>query len=292
MRNCHFLETGTEMDIVSRKEDVRRLRWVDAPSVWGLVPTMGCLHEGHLELIRRARAENDRVGVSIFVNPAQFNNAEDLEKYPRDMDRDAALLEKAGVDLLWTPTPDIVYPEGYQTYVDVGPVTRFLEGVSRPGHFRGVATVVAKLFNVFQPARAYFGQKDAQQVVVIRRMAADLDFNLQVVVCPTVREKDGLAMSSRNLRLPPEHRRQAVCLYEALLAAGKACHSGVRDAESLKKTMLDVISAAPAACIDYVSAADPETLEELDTVTDAVLLSLAVSFGAVRLIDNMMLEMT
>ncbi len=283
---------GTAMDIVSKKEDVRRLRWGDASLSWGLVPTMGYLHEGHLELIRKARVENDRVGVSIFVNPAQFNNAEDLEKYPRDMGRDAALLEEVGVDLLWTPTPDIVYPGGYQTYVDVGQVTQFLEGASRPGHFRGVATVVAKLFNVFQPARAYFGQKDAQQVVVIRRMAEDLDFNLQLIVCPTVREKDGLAMSSRNVRLKSEHRRQAVCLHEALLAAEKACHSGTRDAELLKKTMLDVISVAPAARIDYVSAADPVTLEELDIVTGGVLLSLAVRFGAVRLIDNMMLEMT
>ena len=278
------------MEIVSNIDDVRRVRWTDASATWGLVPTMGYLHEGHLQLIRKARSENDRIGVSIFVNPIQFNNPEDLEKYPRDADRDIDLLKQVGVDLLWTPTPDIVYPKGYQTYVDVTQIAQFLEGASRPGHFRGVATVVAKLFNVFQPTRAYFGQKDAQQVVVIRRMVEDLDFNLQVVACPTVREEDGLAMSFRNVRLSPEHRRQAACLHAALLAAQKAFLSGIRDAALLKKTVQGVIANAPAARIDYVSAADPETLEELDTITGGVLLSLAVYFNAVRLIDNIILK--
>lgn len=277
------------MEIASEIEDIRRVRWMDASAEWGLVPTMGYLHEGHLQLIRSARAENDRVGVSIFVNPIQFNNTDDLERYPRDVDRDATLLEKAGVDLLWMPTPDIVYPKGYQTYVEINQITRFLEGASRPGHFRGVATVVAKLFNVFQPARAYFGQKDAQQTVVIRRMVKDLNFNLQVVACPTVREKDGLAMSSRNVRLTPEHRRQAVCLQAALLSAEKAFHAGIRNAKLLKNTMREVISDAPAARIDYISVADPESLEELDAITGGALLSLAVFFGGVRLIDNVML---
>lgn len=278
------------MEIVTDISDVRRVRWMDPSATWGLVPTMGFLHQGHLSLVRRAGAENDRVGVSIFVNPKQFNNPEDLEKYPRDMDRDLSLLEKEGVHLVWAPTPEIMYPSGYQTYVDVHYVTSFLEGAYRPGHFRGVATVVTKLFNVFQPARAYFGQKDAQQVVVIRRMAKDLDFNLQVVVCPTAREKDGLAMSSRNVRLTAEHRRQAVCLYAALSAAEKIFRSGTRDAESVRKTMKDVISGFPSGRIDYVSVADPETLEELSIIDNRALLSLAVYFGTVRLIDNVLLN--
>jgi pantoate--beta-alanine ligase len=278
------------MEIVTEISDVRRGRWADAAATWGLVPTMGFLHEGHLNLVRRAREENDRVGVSIFVNPKQFNNPEDLEKYPRDMDRDLSLLEKEGVDMVWTPTPENMYPPGYQTYVDVKHVTTFLEGASRPGHFQGVSTVVSKLFNVFQPTRAYFGQKDAQQVVVICRMVKDLDFNLQVVVCPTVREKDGLAMSSRNVRLTPEHRLEAVCLHTALSAGEKLIRSGTRDAESVRKSMRDIISEAPSARIDYVSAADPETLEELDTIDKGALLSLAVFFGDVRLIDNVFLN--
>jgi len=278
------------MKTISEIDGVRRMRWSDTAATWGLVPTMGFLHEGHLELVRRARAENDRVGVSIFVNPIQFNNADDLDKYPRNMARDAALLEEAGVDLLWAPTPDIVYPEGYQTYVDVKQVTEVLEGASRPGHFQGVATVVAKLFNVFQPTRAYFGQKDAQQVAVIRRMAGDLNFNLQVVACPTVREEDGLAMSSRNVRLSPEHRAQAPCLYAALSAAREAIQSGILEADSLRKTMAGVISGAPSARIDYVSVADPDNLKELDRVAGGALLSMAVYFGDVRLIDNLPVE--
>jgi pantoate--beta-alanine ligase len=278
------------MEIVTETGDVRRVRWADAAATWGVAPTMGFLHEGHLNLVRRAREENDRVGVSIFVNPKQFNNPEDLEKYPRDMDRDLSLLEKEGVDMVWTPTPEIMYPPGYQTYVDVHQVTRFLEGASRPGHFRGVSTVVSKLFNVFQPTRAYFGQKDAQQVVVIRRMAIDLDFNLQVVVCPTVREKDGLAMSSRNVRLTPDHRRQAVCLHAALSTGEKLVRSGTRDAELVRNAMKDIISGAPSARIDYVSVADLQTLEELVTVDKGALLSLAVYFGDVRLIDNVFVD--
>lgn len=278
------------MEIVTDIESVRNLRWLDASATWGLVPTMGYLHEGHLCLVRRARKENDRVAVSLFVNPKQFNNPEDLKKYPQDMDRDLSLLGKEGVDVVWTPTPDVMYPSGYQTYVAVHEVTRFLEGASRPGHFQGVSTVVAKLFNVFQPTRAYFGQKDAQQVVVIRRMVKDLDFNLQVIVCPTIREEDGLAMSSRNVRLTPEHRREAICLHAALTAAEKCFRSGVRDAESVRKAMRDIISKAPSAHIDYISVADPETLEELEVIQKGALLSMAVYFGAVRLIDNVFLN--
>ena len=283
-------EKKMAMNVVMEIDGVRRKRWADRSVTWGLVPTMGFLHEGHLELVRRARVENDRVGVSIFVNPIQFNSAEDLEKYPRNMDRDSALLEKEGVDLLWTPTPEIMYPRGYQTYVNVNHVTTILEGAARPGHFQGVATVVAKLFNVFQPTRAYFGQKDAQQLVVIRRMAKDLDFNLQIIACPTVRENDGLAMSSRNVRLTPEHRCQAVCLYKALSVAGSAFRSGIREAVRLREMMTDVISDAPTARIDYVSVADPETLVELETIEAGALLSMAVFFGDVRLIDNLVLS--
>ncbi len=278
------------MNVVTEVKDVRQVRWADRSATWGVVPTMGFLHEGHLDLVRRARAENDRVGVSIFVNPMQFNNQGDLENYPRDVDRDSSLLEKEGVDLLWTPTPEIMYPQGFQTHVNVNRVTTLLEGAARPGHFQGVATVVAKLFNVFQPTRAYFGQKDAQQVIVIKRMAKDLDFNLEVVACPTVREDDGLAMSSRNVRLTPEHRSQAVCLYRALRAAAGVFRSGVREAARLRQTMADVVSKAPDARVDYVSVADSETLEELKSVEAGALLSIAVFLGDVRLIDNLVLD--
>ncbi len=278
-----------KMRTVSEIDDVREVRWKQPTATWALVPTMGYLHEGHLSLVRRARAENDRVGVSVFVNPIQFNNPEDLEKYPRNTERDAAMLEKEGVDLLWVPTSDIIYPPEYQTYVDVTGVSLPLEGAVRPGHFRGVTTVVAKLFNVFAPTRAYFGQKDAQQVAVIRRMATDLAFNLSVVVCPTVREHDGLAMSSRNVRLSPEGRREAVCLYRALKAAEARFASGCRSAAVLLGDMRGQIEAVPGARIDYLSAADPETLMELETITGAVLLSLAVHIGGVRLIDNLLL---
>jgi pantoate--beta-alanine ligase len=278
------------MNVVTEVKDVRQVRWADRSATWGVVPTMGFLHEGHLDLVRRARAENDRVGVSIFVNPMQFNNQGDLENYPRDVDRDSSLLEKEGVDLLWTPTPEIMYPQGFQTHVNVNRVTTLLEGAARPGHFQGVATVVAKLFNVFQPTRAYFGQKDAQQVIVIKRMAKDLDFNLEVVACPTVREDDGLAMSSRNVRLTPEHRSQAVCLYRALRAAAGVFRSGVREAARLRQAMADVVSKAPDARVDYVSVADSETLEELKSVEAGALLSIAVFLGDVRLIDNLVLD--
>jgi pantoate--beta-alanine ligase len=275
------------MRVFSEIADVRTHRWADPLATWGLVPTMGYLHEGHLSLVRRARQENHRVGVSIFVNPIQFNNPNDLVAYPRDPERDLALLREAGVDLVWTPAPDMVYPPGFQTYVEVEEVTRSLEGAARPGHFRGVATVVAKLFNVFQPQRAYFGQKDAQQVVVVKRMVEDLNFNLEVVVCPTQREADGLAMSSRNARLSPAARQQATCLYRALLAAKTAFEGGQRSAEALRSTMRSVIEATPLARLDYVSVAHPDTLAELEIIENRALISLAVFVDEVRLIDNM-----
>ena len=278
------------MHIVTAVEDVRAIRWAEPGATWGLVPTMGALHEGHLSLVRRARAENDRVGVSIFVNPAQFGPTEDLAAYPRTLAHDCEMLAGAGADLVWTPTDTIVYPPGYQTYVAVEEVTKPLEGAARPGHFRGVATVVAKLFNVFQPTRAYFGQKDAQQVIVIKQMAKDLNFNLEVVVCPTVREPDGLAMSSRNAYLNPAERRAAVVLYRALTAASAHWADGERDGAALRGEMARIIEAEPLARLVYVSAANPETLVEIEGRADgAALLSMAVVIGATRLIDNVIL---
>ena len=256
----------------------------------GLVPTMGYLHEGHLSLIRRAKAECDHVAVSIFVNPTQFGANEDLSKYPRDLERDLSLIEPLGVNLVWNPTPEIMYPTGYQTWVEVEAMTRPLEGAMRPTHFKGVTTVVAKLFNAIQPHKAYFGQKDAQQVAVIRQMVWDLNFPLEVVVCPTMREADGLAMSSRNKYLEGEDRKAAVVLFQALNAAKEAYQGGERDAEMLRSRMKNVLEAEPRAQIQYVSCADYNTLEELEIVKGKALLSMAVLLGKTRLIDNFVLE--
>jgi pantoate--beta-alanine ligase len=281
------------MRVVETVAEVRQARRELAGS-WGLVPTMGFLHEGHLSLVTRARAENDRVGVSIFVNPTQFGPTEDLAAYPRDLARDLKLLEAAGADLVWIPPVEAMYPDGFQTYVTVEEVTRPLEGAARPTHFRGVATVVAKLFNVFQPDRAYFGQKDAQQVVVIKQMARDLNFPLDIVICPISREADGLARSSRNIYLTPEQRAAAPVLHRALCAAQTAWEAGERDGARLRRVMADVLAAEPLARPDYISAADPVTLTELDQAsqggaTRGVLLSMAVRIGRARLIDNMLL---
>jgi pantoate--beta-alanine ligase len=255
----------------------------------GLVPTMGYLHEGHLSLIRRAREECDHVAVSIFVNPTQFGPKEDLAKYPRDLDRDMKLIEPY-TDLLWTPTAEMMYPQGFQTWVEVESVTRPLEGAMRPGHFRGVTTVVAKLFNAFQPDKAYFGQKDAQQAAVIRQMVRDLNFPVEIVICPIVREPDGLAMSSRNVYLDPDQRKAATVLYRALNAAKEAYDNGERNADQLRQAMKDVLASEPLAQMQYVSCADYDTLEELQTVTGKTLLSMAVFLGKTRLIDNFVLE--
>ncbi len=273
------------MKTVTTLEDLRRAR-AALPDPLGLVPTMGFLHEGHLSLVRRARADCASVGVSIFVNPTQFGPQEDLDSYPRDLERDLALLRDEGVDLVWTPTPEIMYPPGFQTWVTVEELTRPLEGARRPGHFRGVTTVVAKLLNAFQPQQAYFGQKDAQQAIVIRRMVRDLNFPLQVVVCPIVREPDGLAMSSRNAYLNPEERRAATVLHRALTAAEQAFRAGTREAEALRRIMSQVLAEEPLARPQYVSAADPETLEELQGPVERALLSMAVYVGETRLIDN------
>ncbi len=258
----------------------------------GLVPTMGYLHAGHLALVAAARAANEVVVVSIFVNPAQFGPNEDFSRYPRDEARDLALLTAAGVDWVFLPTPAEVYPPGFQTYVEVREVTQRLEGAVRPGHFAGVATVVAKLFNLVQPTRAYFGQKDAQQVVVILRMVRDLNFPLELVVRPTEREPDGLARSSRNVYLNPEERVAALCLSRALHAAEAQWQAGARNGATLRAAMQAVLDAEPLARPDYVSVADPETLEELQAIApgQGALASLAVRIGRTRLIDNVVLE--
>ena len=253
----------------------------------GLVPTMGYLHEGHLSLARRALAENDRVVVWIFVNPAQFGPQEDLARYPRDLERDVRLLRAAGVHLVLAPGVEDVYPPGYQTTVDVEALSRPLEGASRPEHFRGVATVVARMLGVTQPQRAYFGQKDGQQCRVVQRMVADLAIPTAIVICPTVREPDGLAMSSRNVHLTPEQRQAAPVLYRALQAAMALVRQGERDAEALRQAMRAVLAEEPLAAVDYVSVADADTLAECGAVEGPALASLAVRIGPVRLIDNL-----
>lgn len=277
------------MKLTSSIPELRAIRWQDPSLSWGLVPTMGYLHEGHLSLVRQARAANDRVVVSIFVNPTQFAPTEDLSTYPRNLERDLALLRAEQVDLVFTPDNQTIYPPQFQTYVTVEKVSKGQEGRSRPTHFRGVATVVAKLFNIIQPTRAYFGQKDAQQTVVIRRMVQDLNFNLELVIGPTVREADGLALSSRNVYLTPAERAAATVLYRGLLKVQHRFQQGERHAETLRQLLRDTIQAEPLARLDYVSLADGTTLEELDTVDRPALVSLAVFFGKTRLIDNIVL---
>ena len=276
------------MMIISTIDELRSARRLfDEPL--GLVPTMGYLHEGHLSLVRRAKAECRHAAVSIFVNPTQFGPNEDLSKYPRDLDRDLHLLEAENVDLVWTPAPDDMYPPGFQTWVEVQEMTRPLEGAQRPGHFRGVTTVVSKLFNAVQPAKAYFGQKDAQQAAVIRQMTRDLNFPIEIVVCPIVREPDGLALSSRNVYLDPEQRTAATVLYRSLVAAKSAYDKGEHNARTLREIMKDTLASEPLARMQYVSCADYDTLEELDEVTGKTLLSMAVFMGKTRLIDNFVL---
>jgi len=256
----------------------------------GLVPTMGALHEGHLSLIRRCRAENDVVIMSLFVNPTQFNRPDDLQRYPRDLEGDSRMARAAGVDIIFAPTVADMYPHGYTTYVSVERLTERWEGAARPGHFRGVATVCAKLFTICRPHRAYFGQKDYQQSLVVRRLAADLNLGCEIVVLPTVREPDGLALSSRNVLLGPEERRQARVLSQALVHAQEAVRSGERDAFLLAATIETHIRSAPLARLDYVGVCDPETLEPLSQITGKAVAIVAARFGATRLIDNAILE--
>ncbi len=255
----------------------------------GLVPTMGALHDGHVALVDRARLDNRTVCASIFVNPTQFGPREDFSDYPRDMEADLSKLDRAGTDVVFTPSFDEVYPDGFDTYVDVGSVADRREGEHRPGHFRGVATVVCKLLAVVRPDRAYFGQKDAQQCVVVKRLNADLDLGAEIVVVPTVREPDGLALSSRNEYLSPSERRAATVIYRALELARSMYGDGVADAGSIRREVGSLIDAEPLARVDYVSVADPDTLEELVRVTPGALTSLAVYVGETRLIDNITL---
>lgn len=252
----------------------------------GFVPTMGYFHAGHLALMERARAENDVAAVSLFVNPTQFGPKEDFGQYPRDFDRDACMASDAGVDLLFAPPVEVMYPETSLTWVVVEGLTERLEGASRPGHFRGVATVVAKLFNIVQPDRAYFGEKDFQQLQVIRRMVRDLNFPVEIVAVPTVREEDGLAMSSRNTYLDPEERRAALVLQRALARAQELAAEGERDAAHLRTAMQEVLAREPRARVDYVSIADPETLRERERLDGPSVVSIAVYIGKTRLIDN------
>jgi len=273
------------MKTVTTLTELRAIR-AGLPEPVGFVPTMGYLHEGHLSLARRAKEECASVVASIFVNPTQFGPGEDLSKYPRDLARDLSQLESVGVALVWTPTPEVMYPPGFQTWVTVEELTKGLEGAARPGHLRGVTTVVAKLFNAVQPRRAYFGQKDAQQAAVIRQMTKDLDFPIEIVVCPTVREADGLAMSSRNAYLNPEERKAARVLFRALSAAKAAYENGERRAETLRRIMTETINVEPLATLQYISCAEYDTLQELETVAGKALLSMAVFVGKTRLIDN------
>ena len=252
----------------------------------GFVATMGGLHEGHLSLVRRARADNPSLVASIFVNPTQFAPAEDFKTYPRDLPRDLSLLEKEGVDVVFAPPVAEMYPPGFNSWIEITGVTEQLEGASRPGHFRGVATVVNRLFDIIRPDVSYFGQKDVQQALVIKTMVRELKLGIELVTMPTVREADGLAMASRNAYLNPDERKAAPVLYRALCLAQELWGKGEKDAENIRGRMREMIQKEPLATIDYVSIADPETLEEMDEVRTPALVSMAVKIGKTRLIDN------
>jgi pantoate--beta-alanine ligase len=277
------------MQVAATVAEMRQRRAAMKGSV-GLVPTMGYLHEGHLSLARRARADSDHVVASIFVNPTQFGPKEDYRRYPRDTERDLRLLEAEGTDVVFMPSVEEMYPEGFDTWVEVGQsLTERLEGAARPGHLRGVTTVVAKLFEIVQPQRAYFGQKDAQQLAVVRRMAADLNMGVEVVGLPTVREPDGLAMSSRNAYLSRKERRAATVLWRSLCRAQELFEGGERRAEAIRQAMRAVLAEEPLAQVEYVSVAAAETLRELEAMAGPALVSLAVRMGRTRLIDNILL---
>jgi pantoate--beta-alanine ligase len=271
---------------VLRTRAALREALADVPRPLGLVPTMGWLHDGHRSLMQRARADNASTIATIFVNPRQFNEAEDYQRYPRNEARDLAIAEEEGLDLVFAPPVEEIYLPGFDTTVSVGAVAGPLEGAARPGHFDGVATVVAILFDLVGADRAYFGQKDAQQVMVIRQMARDLAIRTEVIACPTVREPDGLALSSRNVHLAPDERAAAPVLRRALLSARARWDAGERSADRLREAMRETLAGEPLATPDYVSVADGLTLAELDRVDRPALLSLAVRFGETRLIDN------
>lgn len=277
------------MEIITSLPEFLKLRNSLTGNV-GLVPTMGALHQGHLALVETAQKENDTIIATIFVNPLQFGANEDLDSYPRDLENDSKKLESAGADYVFVPTPDMMYPAGYQTYVEVGEITDRLEGRSRPGHFKGVTTVVAKLFNIIRPHRAYFGQKDAQQIAVIRRMVHDLNFQIDIIPVPTVRESDGLAMSSRNQYLNQSERTAASVINKSLKQAIIGYNNGIRNPEQLRQIIAQTIEAEPLAKLEYVSIADASTLIELDEVIDSPMLaSLTVRIGKARLLDNCLL---
>lgn len=280
------------MKIVETIKEVREQvkAWRKEGLTVGLVPTMGYLHEGHKSLIDRAVAENDRVVVSVFVNPMQFGVGEDLESYPRDMERDAALCEKAGASLIFHPEPSEMYPEDFSSFVDMSTLTGGLCGKTRPIHFRGVCTVVSKLFNIVLPDKAYFGQKDAQQLAVIRHMVNDLSYGIEIVGCPIIREEDGLAKSSRNTYLNGDERKAALILSQSLAEGKKALEAGEKDAKKLQSIIIEKIKTEPMAKIDYVEVVDWNTLEPVDTVDGPVLVAMAVYIGKTRLIDNFINE--
>jgi pantoate--beta-alanine ligase len=264
----------------------------DLESPLGFVPTMGYLHEGHLSLVKKARLDNQSVIVSIYVNPTQFAPNEDFNQYPRDLNRDLELLGAENVDLVWLPENSEMYPTGFQTWVEVNSLAKKLEGKYRPSHFKGVTTIVAKLFNGVQPNRAYFGQKDAQQAAVIQQMVRDLNYPIDIIICPIVREPDGLAMSSRNINLDPEERKAALCLYRGLTVAQKAFSNGERNAQSLRAMVQNEIEKEHLASMQYISCADPSTLDEIENNLESCLISLAVYVGNTRLIDNIRLSET
>jgi len=277
------------MKIIRTIPEMREARQT-MPGPVGFVPTMGYLHEGHLSLVQGSKQDNLSTVVSIFVNPTQFGPKDDFNRYPRDERRDISMLEKAGVDVVFLPSAQDMYPSGFNTWVDVSGITDRLEGAARPGHFRGVATVCNKLFNIILPEKAYFGQKDAQQLAVIKKMVTDLNMNLDIVAVPTLREADGLAMSSRNSYLTPKEREAAAVLYKSLCLAGKMAADGEHGAESIKTTMSELIETEPLAKIEYISVADTVSLQELENIRSQALISLAVRIGKTRLIDNIALS--
>lgn len=280
------------MEVFDKIQEVRHTvkEWKRKSLTVGLVPTMGYLHEGHMSLIERAAKENDRVAVSIFVNPMQFGPKEDLAEYPRDLEHDKRICEQAGADLIFHPNPSEMYEDGFCSFVDMTGLTEELCGKSRPVHFRGVQTVVSKLFHIIPADRAYFGQKDAQQLAVIRRMVRDLNFDIEIVGCPIIREEDGLAKSSRNTYLNPQERKAALVLSRSLEQAKKRIEAGERDAAAIKQCILDIIVEEPLARVDYIEIVDFDTIKPIQTVKGNVLAAIAVYIGKTRLIDNFILE--
>ncbi len=276
------------MHIAKTISDLKQMRMNLSGSV-GFVPTMGYLHDGHLSLVKQSKDINSATIVSIFINPTQFSPTEDFNSYPRDISQDKKKLEQVKADILFIPSAEEMYPQGFNTRIEIVGLTEQIEGKSRPGHFTGVATVVLKLFNIVQPTRAYFGQKDAQQVLVIKKMASDLNTNIEIVTCPTIRESDGLAMSSRNIYLEPGERKAATVLYKSLTSAKKQWGKGERRASVLRDNMISMINREPLAALDYVSIADSTTLKELSLLDRPALISIAVKIGNTRLIDNIVI---